>query len=97
VPVALATDCNPGSSMTESMQFVMTAACLGYGLTAAEAITAATRNAAYAVGRGNEVGTLTPGKRADLLILDVMKYRRLTYHHGVNHVSTVVHHGEVVA
>jgi imidazolonepropionase len=97
VPTALATDCNPGSSMTENMQFVMTTACLGYGFTAAEAITAATRNAAYAVGLGDEVGSLSPGKRADLLILDVPKYRQLTYHHGVNHVETVVHHGEVVA
>lgn len=96
VPVALATDCNPGSSMTENMQFVMTTACLGYGFTAAEAITAATRNAAFAVGLGDEVGTLAPGKRADVLVLDVTKYRRLTYHHGVNHVRTVVHHGEVV-
>ncbi len=96
VPTALATDCNPGSSMTENMQFVMTTACLGYGLTAAEAITAATRNAAYAVGLGDEVGSLAAGKRADVLILDVTKYRQLTYHHGVNHVETVVHHGEVV-
>ena len=97
VPTALATDCNPGSSMTENMQFVMTTACLGYGFTAAEAITAATRNAAFAVGLGDEVGGLGSGKRADLLILDVTRYRQLTYHHGVNHVQTVVHHGEVVA
>jgi imidazolonepropionase len=97
VPTALATDCNPGSSMTENMQFVMTTACLAYGFTAAEAITAATRNAACAVGLGDEVGSLSPGKRADLLILDVRKYRQLTYHHGVNHVETVVHHGEVLA
>ncbi len=96
VPVALATDCNPGSSMTENMQFVMTTACLGYGFTAAEAITAATRNAAFAVGLGDEVGSLVRGKRADVLVLDVTNYRRLTYHHSVNHVRTVVHHGEVV-
>jgi len=97
VPTALATDCNPGSSMTENMQFAMTTACLGYGFTAAEAITAATRNAAFAVGLGDEVGSLTAGKRADVLILDVTRYRQFTYHHGVNHVRTVVHHGEVVA
>jgi imidazolonepropionase len=96
VAVALATDCNPGSSMTENMQFILTTACLGYGFTAAEAITAATRNAACAVGLEAEVGSLTPKKRADLLILDVEKHRQLTYHHGVNHVRQVIHHGEVV-
>jgi imidazolonepropionase len=96
VAVAVATDCNPGSSMTESMQFVLTTACLAYGWTPAEAITAATLNAAHAVGLGDEVGSLTPGKRADLLVLDVPNHRVLPYHHGVNHVETVVHHGEVV-
>jgi len=96
VAVAVATDCNPGSSMTESMQFVITTACLAYGWTAAEAITAATLNAAHAVGLGDEVGSLAPGKRADLLVLDVPNHRVLPYHHGVNHVETVVHHGEVV-
>ena len=95
--VAVATDCNPGSSMTESMQFVLTTACLAYGWTAAEAITAATLNAAHAVGLGREVGSLSEGKRADLLVLDVPRHRVLPYHHGVNHVETVVHHGEVVA
>ncbi len=95
--VALATDCNPGSSMTENMQFVLTTACLAYRFTVAEAICAATRNAAAAVGLAAEVGTIEPGKRADLLVLDVPRYRLLAYHHGVNHVAAVVHHGEVVA
>jgi len=97
VAVALATDCNPGSSMTENMQFVITTACLAYGMTPAEAITAATRNAACAVGLGDEVGSLAPGLRSDLLVLDVPRYRLLAYHHGINHVATVVHHGEVVS
>jgi imidazolonepropionase len=96
VAVALATDLNPGSSMTGNMQFVLTTACLGYGFTVAEAIVAATLNPAHAVGLGEEVGSLAPGKRADLLVLDVPRYRLLAYHHGVNHVATVVHHGEVV-
>jgi len=95
--VAIATDCNPGSSMTENMQFMITTACLGYGLTPTEAITAATLNAAYAVGLGDTVGSIAPGKRADLLVLDVANPRLLAYHHGVNHVATVIHHGEVVA
>jgi len=94
--VAVATDCNPGSSMTENMQFVITTACLGYGFTPAEAITAATINAAHAVGMGDFVGSIAPGKRADLIVLDVPNPRLLAYHHGVNHVATVVHHGEVV-
>ena len=96
VAVALATDCNPGSSMTENMQFILTTACLGYGFTPAEAISAATLNAAHAVGLGDQVGSLAPGKRADLLVLDVDNHRRLPYHHGVNHVVRVIHHGEVV-
>jgi imidazolonepropionase len=94
--VAVATDCNPGSSMTESMQFVITTACLAYGFTPAEAITAATVNAACAVGMEAAVGHLAPGMRADVLVTDVANHRQLAYHHGVNHVRTVVHHGEVV-
>jgi len=94
--VALATDCNPGSSMTENMQFVITTACLAYGFTPAEAITAATVNAAVAVGMEETVGCLAPGMRADVLVTDVANHRQLAYHHGVNHVRTVVHHGEVV-
>jgi len=94
--VAIATDCNPGSSMTENMQFAITTACLGYGFTPAEAITASTVNAACAVGLDDEVGSLAPGKRADVLLLDVPNPRLLAYHHGVNHVRTVIHHGEVV-
>ncbi len=96
VVVALATDLNPGSSMTENMQFILTAACLAYGMTPAEAITAATLNAARAVRLDDEVGSLVPGKRADLLVLDVDDHRLLAYHHGVNHVARVIHHGEIV-
>ena len=57
---------------------------------------AGTLNAAHAVGLGDEVGSLAPGKRADLLVLDVENHRQLPYHHGVNHVARVIHHGEVV-
>lgn len=95
--VALATDCNPGSSFTENPQEVVTIACVGLGLRPIEALAMFTRNAAYAVGLGDEVGRLAPGFRADLLVLDVPNHRHVAYHHGVNHVATVVHHGEVVS
>jgi imidazolonepropionase len=94
--VALATDCNPGSSMTENPQEVVTIACIGLGLRPIEALAMFTRNAAYALGLGEEVGRLAPGYRADLLVLDVPRHRQIAYHHGVNHVKTVLHHGELV-
>ncbi|MBW1676756.1 MAG: imidazolonepropionase, partial [Deltaproteobacteria bacterium] len=70
VPVALATDCNPGSSYTESMPFVFGLAVLNMNLSVGEALVAATLNAAYAVGMGKEVGSLDVGKSADFLLLD---------------------------
>ena len=66
VPVAIATDCNPGSSFTESMPFVFGLAVLQMGLTVFEALTASTLNAAYALGLGHETGSLTPGKAGRL-------------------------------
>jgi imidazolonepropionase len=95
--VALATDCNPGSSMCENPQQVVTIACIGLALRPIEALAMSTRNAAYAIGLGSEVGRLAPGYRADLLVLDVPTHRHVAYHHGVNHVATVVHHGETRA
>lgn len=94
--VALATDCNPGSSMTENPQTILTVACVGLEMRPIEAIAAMTRNAAFAVGMGDEVGRLAPGFRADLIVSDVPNHRVLPYHHGVNHAVVVVHHGERV-
>ena len=94
--VALATDCNPGSSMTENPQTVLTVACVGLGMRPIEAIAAMTRNAAFAVGLGHEIGRLAPGFRADVIVTDVPNHRVLPYHHGVNHAAVVVHHGERV-
>jgi len=94
--IALATDCNPGSSMTENPQTVLTVACIGLGLRPIEAIAAMTRNAAHAVGLGHAVGQIAPGYRADLVITDVANHRLLPYHHGVNHAAIVVHHGREV-
>lgn len=94
--LALATDCNPGTSWCESMQFVMALACRYMKLTQAQALVAATLNAAYAIGRGNEIGSLETGKQADILLLDVADYRQLGYRFGTNLVHTVLKKGKVV-
>lgn len=91
--VSLSTDCNPGSSMTESMQIVIQLACLQMGLTVEEALTAATLNSACGLGRGRDRGSIEAGKRADLVILDAPGYLHLVYHYGVNLIDTVLHAG----
>jgi imidazolonepropionase len=93
--LALATDCNPGTAWCESMQFVMALACRYLRITPAEALAAATLNAAYAVGLGERVGSLEPGKQADLLILNTPDYRHLAYRFGGNLVRTVIKAGMV--
>jgi imidazolonepropionase len=95
VPVALGTDLSP-NSWIESMQTVLWLAAHHSGLTAAEGLTAATVNAAYAVGQGFETGTVEAGKRADLLVLDVPDHRQLGYRHG-NLVEVVIAGGRVAA
>ncbi len=94
--LALATDCNPGTCWCESMQMVIALACRYLRLTPAQALVAATRNAACAIGRGHEIGSLEPGKQADILILDVPDYRHLGYRFGTNLVKTVIKKGHVV-
>jgi len=94
--VALATDCNPGSSPTESMPMILALATLGMGLGVTEAITASTLNAAAALGRADEIGSIERGKLADLVILDAPSYHHLVYHYGVNRVRHVVKKGRVV-
>jgi imidazolonepropionase len=96
LPVALATDLNPGSCMTESMPMIITLACLQMKMTAAEAIAAATINAAYAVDRGTTLGSLEVGKQADLVVWGMDNYRILPYHFGVNLVQTVIKAGRVI-
>lgn len=93
--LALATDLNPGTCWCESMQFVIALACRAMRLLPAEALTAATLNAAHAVGLGERVGSLEPGKLADLLILDADDYRMLAYRFGTNLVRGVVKRGVV--
>ncbi|MED4072043.1 imidazolonepropionase [Priestia endophytica] len=89
VPVAISTDCNPGSSPTTSMPLVMNLACILMRLTPAEALTAATYNAACAINRQEQVGSLEVGKQADIVLWDVKNYQELQYLFGVNHVKAV--------
>lgn len=94
--LAVATDCNPGTSWCESQQMMMALACRYMGLTQAQALAAVTINAAYAIGRGQEIGSLEPGKQADMLLLDTADYRQLGYRYGVNLVRTVIKKGRIV-
>jgi imidazolonepropionase len=96
IPVAIATDHNPGSCTIETMPLVIGLACLNLGLTPAEAICAATYNAACAVDRGDRIGSIAAGRQADLIVLDIPNYRYLPYHFGVNYVTTVVKKGKIV-
>ncbi len=96
VPVALATDLNPGTSMTESMPMVVAIACSQMKMSPAEALVAATLNAAYAIGKGDEEGSLQPGKLADIVLLDAPNHRHLAYHFGVNLVGMVFKRGRMV-
>ncbi len=96
LPIALATDMNPGSCRTESMQIIITLATLMLKLTVAEAITAATRNSAYAIGLGEQCGSITVGKKADFIICNIPNYKYLPYHFGINHVALVIKNGHVL-
>ncbi|MCB2214161.1 imidazolonepropionase [bacterium] len=93
--LALASDINPGTAWGESMQFILALACRKLGLTPAEAIAAATINAAAAIDRADEIGSLEIGKQADLLILSVSDYRHLGYRFGTNLVAYVIKTGRV--
>ena len=93
--LALATDCNPGTAWNESMQFVIALACRAMKLTPAQAIAAATINAAHAIRRADVIGSIEVGKQADLLALSVPDYRHLGYRFGTNLVRQVVKRGKV--
>jgi imidazolonepropionase len=95
--VALATDYNPGTSPTLSMPMILSLACTQLRMTPAEAITAATINAAYALRRERRVGSLEPGKSADLGIFDLNDYREIPYYFGVNKCWMTIKKGRVVA
>lgn len=94
--IALSTDCNPGSSCTESLGMIVTLAGLHLKMTAAESISAVTVNAAVAVDRAARLGRLEPGLQADIAIWDMADYRELPYHYGVNLATQVIKRGKVV-
>jgi imidazolonepropionase len=94
--VSLSTDCNPGSSMTESMLLVLQLAALQMKMTVEEALTAATLNGAQSVRMADEIGSIEVGKRADIVLLDAPNYLHLVYHFGVNLVRDVLRDGEFV-
>ena len=91
--LALATDINPGTAWCESMQFILALACRKMGLTPAQAIAAATINAAAAIQREDQLGSIEIGKQADLLVLKVSHYHHLGYRFGTNLVSNVIKRG----
>ncbi|MDP9194802.1 MAG: imidazolonepropionase [Acidobacteriota bacterium] len=91
--VSLSTDCNPGTSMTESMQIVMQLATLQMKMTVEESLTAATLNGAHSLRLAEETGSIEVGKRADFVLLDAPSYLHLVYHFGVNLVSAVYRDG----
>jgi len=93
--LALATDCNPGTTWNESMQFVIALACRAMKLTPAQAIAAATINSAHAIRRSATIGSIEVGKQADMLILSVSDYRQLGYRYGTNLVKQVIKRGQV--
>lgn len=93
--VTLATDCNPGSNMSENMQMTLALACMGMRMTIEEAITAATLNAAASLDRSDRVGCIAPGMKADLAIFSVSTYPDIVYHYGVNQVEAVVKDGKM--
>jgi imidazolonepropionase len=96
VPVAVATDFNPGSSPTPSMQTILSIACTQMRMTPAEAVTAATINAVYSLGCGGRLGTLEVGKQADVVVFDCPDYRQIPYLYGINHAQVVIKAGEVI-
>jgi imidazolonepropionase len=96
LPVAIATDCNPGTAYTESMPFVFGLAVLNMRLSPSEALVAATLNGAYAIGVTARAGSLEVGKNADFLLLDGDSPAILAYHAGVSPVVRVYKHSHLV-
>ncbi len=96
LPVAIATDYNPGSCNCDSLPFTMSLACLQMGLTPAEALCACTVNAAHALGLGAELGSLEAGKLADFCVWDIPSLNFIPYHLGSSHITAVYAGGKLI-
>jgi imidazolonepropionase len=97
LPLALATDYNPGSSPSGNMNFIVSTACIKMNMTPEESINAATINGAYAMGVSNEYGSITKGKKANIIITKpIPNYNFLAYAFGENHIETVILKGKVI-
>lgn len=96
IPVALATDFNPGSSMTQNVQLVMSMAVQLLKMNIEETINAVTINAAASLGISHKTGSIETGKQADMLIFDTGNYKDILYHFGVNLLETVIKNGKVI-
>lgn len=94
--IAISTDFNPGSSVTENLQLIMSLAALRLKMSPAEIWHAVTVNAAHAIGRGHTAGTIAEGRGADIVIWDAPNYMYIPYHYGVNHAKTVIKDGSVL-
>jgi imidazolonepropionase len=93
IPLAIASNFNPGSCMSYSMPMMTTIACTQMSMTPEEAITASTLNGAAALGLSEKLGSIEVGKQADIVLYDIPSYRYLAYHFGTNHVAKVIKHG----
>jgi len=96
VTVALASDCNPGTCMTENLPLIGSMACMQMGMSPGEVVTALTRHAAAALARSDRLGSLAPGKQGDGIVCNVPDYREIFYHFGINHVECILKRGRVV-
>lgn len=96
IPVALATDFNPGSCMTENLQMIMSLASLKLKMSSEEILNAVTINAAFALNMEDKIGSIECGKQADILIFDMPSYNYLVYNFGVNNLETVIKKGKVI-
>ena len=97
VPIALSTDCNPGSSPTTSLLLMLNMACTLFRMTPEEALAGVTRNGARALGLQDRIGTLEPGKDADFVVWDIAEPAELAYRIGFNPLRQVVRHGKPVS
>ena len=96
IPVALATDFNPGSSMTQNIQLVMSMAVQLLNMNIEETINAVTINAAASLGISHKTGSIETGKQADMLIFNTDNYKDILYHFGVNQLKVVIKNGKVI-